>query len=189
MSMPAPTPASAGPQALQDLLALFNSRSNKTHLTQQLAAVVGAAAPNTATAEQRVRTATGGAAAAAAIASVIRSAAAGMPNVSGPVPGGKKASALDIQNLYQNLQAPHGTAAGSAAPAPNMAPKGALLSPKKDVNPLSLLGHRRVSGSTLMGACILAFKYPFIVLCWYMYMPLDFMSSCVQISSCFSSIT
>lgn len=140
-------------QPLQALLALCNSQSNKTHLTQQLAAVAGTAAPGSAaaSAEQRASapgSAPGGAAAAAAIASALRSATAA---TSISAPAAKKASALDIQKLYQ-LQAKRGSAApasaGPAAPA-----VGLQQPPNSDATNMSAFGHLRGSNGAPMGAC------------------------------------
>lgn len=129
----------ASSQPLQALLALCNSPSNKTHLSQQLAAVAGTGAPAGA-AEQK-----GGAAAAAAIASALRSTATASTL---GVPVGRKASALDIQKLYQ-LQSKNGSSAGASA-GPATAIAAAQRSPSNDSVSAAAFGHRRgISGSPL----------------------------------------
>ena len=134
-------------QPLQALLALCNSQSNKTHLTQQLAAVAsGAHAPGGTEQKGSVAGAPAGGAS-ASIASALRTAAAAT-SISTPAP--KKASVLDIQQLYQR-QPKQGSTAPLAAVVGTAT--GAKASPQSDGHHAASFGHRRTSTGAPMGAC------------------------------------
>lgn len=139
--------APATSQPLQALLALCNSQSNKTHLTQQLAAVAsGAHAPGGTEQKGSVAGAPAGGAS-ASIASALRTAAAAT-SISTPAP--KKASVLDIQQLYQR-QPKQGSTAPLAAVVGTAT--GAKASPQSDGHHAASFGHRRTSTGAPMGAC------------------------------------
>jgi hypothetical protein len=127
----------ASSQPLHALLALCNSQSNKPHLPQLGTASPGSAAP--AITDQKV-SAAGGNSAAAAIASALRNAQA----VATSAP--KKATALDIQTLYQ-WQTKQGSSTAPVSPA-----LGLPRPSNGEANNTSVFAHRRPSGGAHLGA-------------------------------------